>query len=166
MSTRRAIRRPSFGDVTAPTAFYLPVTFLVMGLVVFAALTILMIGARSPYTHANLATGYDARYDRTVQILVGGSTDFAGVSPSGARAGDPASVRGASLYVTAGCVTCHGLEGRGGVVGPDISAVPLAGLVQRSRLGQGGMPQFSADTLSDAQLADIAAYLASLGTPK
>lgn len=167
MSVLPRVRRPSFGDTpTAPIPLYLPVTFLVLGLVFFVALTILMIGARSPYTHGNLAAGYDARYDRTEQILVGGSTDFAGLGPSVADPRDAPAVRGASLYVSAGCGTCHGLAGRGGVVGPEIAGARLEALIQRSRAGLGGMPKFSSEALTDAQLADIAAYLASVVTPK
>ncbi len=164
--TTRSVRRPTFGDVSAPTALYLPVSFLVLGLVIFAALTILMIGARSPYTHANLSTGYDPRYGRTDQILVGTPTGFGGVSPSTANPADPPEVRGASLYVTAGCVTCHGLEGRGAPVGPAIAGTQLKTLSQKVRQGPSGMPKFSTDTLTDAQVADIAAYLATLVKPQ
>ncbi len=165
MSVRSA-RRPSFGDVTAPTALYLPVTFLVLGIVVFAALVILTIGARSPYTHANLSTGYDPRYGRTDQILVGPAEQFRGVSPSTADPADPPAARGASLYVTAGCVTCHGLEGRGAPVGPAIAGTELKTLLGKLRQGPSGMPKFSSDAVTDAQAADIAAYLQTLVKPQ
>lgn len=166
MSGRTGLRRPSFGDVTRPIPLYLPVSFLVLSLVVFGALVILMIGARSPYTHANLSAGYDAGYTRTDQILIGGSEAFRGVSPSTANAGDAPAIRGASLYVTAGCVTCHGLAGLGGPVGPAIAGARREAVVQRARLGPDGMPRFDPDALTDEQLADIAAYLATLEPPK
>ena len=156
--------RPSFGDVTAPLPLYLPVSFVVLGLVAFLALVILMIGARSQYTHANLATGYDPRYDRTSQILVGAEADLAGHGTNVAPAGADARARGASLYVTRGCAGCHALEGRGGPVGPSLAGVDPEIVPQRVREGPVGMPRFSATGLTDAEIADIVAYLRSLGT--
>lgn len=164
MSTRGGVRRPSSGDVAAPIPLYLPVSFVVLGLVTFAALVILMIGARSPYTHANLNAGYDARYQRTAQILVGAQTDFGGLSPDARLAGADALARGASLYVTQGCASCHALEGRGGLVGPRIVGADEETVAQRVRQGPVGMPRFSAAGLTGAEITDIVAYLRSLGT--
>ena len=164
MKTRSGVRRPSFGDVTAPIPLYLPVSFVVLGLVTFAALVILMIGARSPYTHANLNNGYDPRYERTEQILMGTQADFAGLSPDAQLAGADALARGASRYVTQGCASCHALEGRGGLVGSRIVGVDEETIAKRVRQGPVGMPRFSAAGLTDAEIADIAAYLQSLGT--
>jgi len=146
MTTRRGVRRPSFGDVTPPISLYLPVSFVVLGLVTFVALVILMIGARSPYTHANLNLGYDPRYERTEQILVGAPADFAGLSPDRRLAGADA------------------LEGRGGVVGTAIAGADEGTVAKRVRQGSVGMPRFSTTGLTDAEIADITAYLRSLGT--
>ncbi|HZP97311.1 MAG TPA: cytochrome c [Candidatus Limnocylindria bacterium] len=164
MSTRSGVRRPSFDAVTAPIPFYLPVSFLVLGLVTFAALVILMIGARSPYTHANLSAGYDARYDRTQQITVGPGEPYEGVSPAGRLTGDAVS-DGARLFVTKGCVTCHALEARGGVVGPAIAGSDADTVLKKVRKGPSGMPQYSPETLTDDEVAAIAAYLRSLAAP-
>ena len=158
-------RRPSFGDVTRPTPLYLPVTFLVLGLVVSAAIVILAIGARSPYTHGNLAPGYDPRYDRTEQVLVGGDTTYQGISPV-RDAGGSAVERGEQLFVAKGCVACHALDARGGIVGPPIAGTNAATVLKRVRTGPAGMPHYSIDTLSDAQVADIAAYLRSLSATR
>lgn len=162
MSGRAGVRRPTFGDVTRPMPLYLPISFLVLGLVVTAAIAILAVGARSPYTHGNLAAAYDARYERTQQIVVGESQDFAGVSPSSATSGDTAVARGEALYVSEGCATCHGLAGRGAPVAPPIAGTKLSTLTQRVHEGPAGMPRFSSDALTDAQLADIEAYLQSV----
>jgi mono/diheme cytochrome c family protein len=162
---RRAnARRPWFGDVTVPTPLYLPVSFVVLGLVAFLALVVLMIGARSPYTHANLAEGFDPRYYRTAQILVSADTVFAGLSRDVAPAGANPVTRGASLYVTQGCASCHALEGRGGPVGPRLVGVDDETVANRVRQGPVGMPRFSAAGLTDAEISDITAYLRSLGT--
>jgi mono/diheme cytochrome c family protein len=125
---------------------------------------ILMIGARSPYTHANHNSGYDPRYDRTEQILVGTPTDLAGLSRDAQLAGADSLARGASRYVTQGCASCHALEGRGGLVGPRIVGADEETIATRVRQGPVGMPRFSAAGLTDAEIADIAAYLQSLGT--
>jgi len=164
MNHRSRARRPSFGDVSASIPLYLPVSFFVLGLVTFAALVILMIGARSPYTHANLATGYDPLYQRTEQILVGTPADLAGLSPDAQLAGADALARGASRYVTQGCASCHALEGRGGLVGPRLVGIDVETITTRVREGPVGMPRFSTAGLTDAEIADIAAYLQSLGT--
>jgi cytochrome c553 len=145
---------------------YRRATVFIGVLLVCVALMILTIGARSPYTHANLSAGYDPRYDRTAQIGIGDDTSFMGVSPQAApTAADPVA-RGAHLYVTEGCVTCHGLEGRGAPVGPAIVGQDIKTITQRLRQGPGGMPQFSPDGLTDQEIADITAYLASMVTTK
>ena len=160
MSTRRTLRRPSLSDVTAPITLYLPVSFVVLGLVTFAALVILMIGARSPYTHANLATGFDPSYVRTPQAVLGEELSL--VHADASRMGGDPVARGAALYVSAGCAGCHALAGRGGVVGPRIAGVEAATIAQRVRQGPVGMPRFSATALGEREVSDIAAYLRSL----
>lgn len=165
MSVRNA-PRPTFAEVRAPIPLYLPVSFLGLGIVVFVALVILAIGARSPYTHANLTGAYDPRYTRTDQIVVAPPDQFRGVSPSTLNAVDEPATRGGSLYVTAGCVGCHGLDGRGAVVGPPIAGTELTMLLQRVRQGPAGMPRFDADALTDAQVADIATFLQSVVVQK
>ena len=140
---------------------YRRTTVFVGVLLACGALVLLTIGARSPYTHANLAPRYDDRYDRTVQIVVGEVADLelGGQGAGGAAAAD----RGAALYVTAGCAGCHSLEGRGGTVAKAIAGVDQALLIRRVRGGTSGMPVFSPSALTDEEVAEIAAYLGSLG---
>ena len=154
--------RPAILTFLIPRTPYRRLTLTIWILLMGVALTLLVIGARSPYTHANLSAGYDPRYDRTSQIVVGAATGFDGVSASTATGSDPV-VRGGSLYVTAGCVTCHGLEGRGSVVGPEIAGKAELDIVtQRVRQGPAGMPKFSLEALTDEQIADITAFLQSV----
>src|SRR6266545_446481 len=81
--------------------------------------------------------------------------------------GDPASIeRGKALY-GANCTFCHGADTRGGDGGPsllraaivlaDQSGERIAPVVKDGRTDR-GMPKFS---LSDAQIADIAAFMHS-----
>lgn len=137
---------------------------VVIGLVLLlVAITILSIGANSPYTHANLSAAYDPRYDRTEQIVVGAPGEFRGLSGSVATGDDPVA-RGASVYVTAGCVGCHALEGRGGAVAKAIAGVDAQTLAKKVRDGTAGMPPFSPTGLTDQQVADITAFLRSLSS--
>jgi sulfite dehydrogenase len=70
---------------------------------------------------------------------------------------------GAKVFASAGCGGCHTLEAAGstGNVGPNLDdAQPDEGLViDRVTNGQGAMPSF-ADSLSEQEIADVAAYVA------
>jgi mono/diheme cytochrome c family protein len=64
------------------------------------------------------------------------------------------------------CYTCHGTAGQGGDrgSGPRIAydLWPWEGFVQQVRRPRESMPRYAAQYLSDAELADIYAYLASV----
>lgn len=138
---------------------------IVIGLILaFLALTLLLIGASSPYTHANLNPGYEDGYTRTDQIVVGAPPAGA-IWPARVRGTDP-TARGESLYVTAGCAGCHGLAGEGGPVGKTIAGAAAELIGAKVRAGGVGMPPFAASGLSDADVADITAYLRSLTAAK
>ena len=79
---------------------------------------------------------------------------------------------GASVFMTVGCYTCHGTVGQGGV-GPRLAPNPLpmaafANFVRNGTPGWsllGGMPAFSTAVLSEKDLANLRAYLASVPAP-
>ena len=75
--------------------------------------------------------------------------------------GDPAN--GAKVFASAGCGGCHALEAAGstGNVGPNLddSQPDEALVIDRVTNGQGAMPAF-ADSLSEQEIADVAAYVA------
>jgi ubiquinol-cytochrome c reductase cytochrome c subunit len=92
----------------------------------------------------------------------------------GAAAQPRASIaNGQSVYMRVGCFTCHGTVGHGGAA-PRLApnTLPLEGFTAWVRNGTPGwtiatgMPAFSTDVLSDAELADVRAYLASLPPPR
>ena len=58
------------------------------------------------------------------------------------------------------CNSCHPGGDRGS--GPAIKGRPADGVKNQVRKGGGGMPAFSASQISDQQLNDLAAYVASL----
>lgn len=127
------------------------------------SLTLLTVGAMSPYTHSNLVPGYDRSYTRTDQIVVGAPVPYDGLG-RGTVTGDGIAT-GERLFVSQGCVTCHGLGGHGGVVGPAIEHNDAQTLRQRTSTGPRGMPRFS-DALTDDEIAAISAYLRSVPAPK
>jgi mono/diheme cytochrome c family protein len=83
-------------------------------------------------------------------------------APGGA-AGDPAE--GKEVFLSAGCASCHTLSdaGASGTIGPSLDAAqpPPELVVDRVTNGAGAMPSF-ADSLSEAQIQDVAAYVSSV----
>jgi ubiquinol-cytochrome c reductase cytochrome c subunit len=72
--------------------------------------------------------------------------------------------KGKSAYVKHGCWQCHGFAGQGGVAGPKLAPnpMPLEALSAFVRNTRGAMPPYQSAILSEADLADIHAYLQSL----
>ena len=92
-----------------------------------------------------------------------GTTEPEPTEPApGGEGGDPAA--GKEVFL-ANCGSCHVLADAGttGTIGPnlDSSAPPTELVVERVTNGMGVMPSF-ADTLSEQQIADVAAYVSSV----
>lgn len=132
--------------------------------VVAVPATLIGIIVFGPYTHGNLATGYETGYVRTEQIVVSTPTGYEGpgLDNSVALSDDPVT-RGSQLLVGKGCATCHGLDGEGGSVGVPLKGVNASSMRKITSIGPHGMPQFDANSLTDSDLAAIAAYIASKG---
>ncbi len=128
--------------------------------VVGVGATLIVIVVFSPYTHGNLAAAYEPGYERTAQIVVGPAIPYEGMGLDGrvALAADPAA-RGAELMVDKGCATCHGLDGKGTSVGVSLTGLSAAILRSTTTMGPHGMPAFAPSSLSDDDLAAIAAYV-------
>ena len=75
------------------------------------------------------------------------------------------AVKGKATFLRVGCYECHGTAGQG-LTGPHIGPNPraLESLISFLRKPT-GMPAYSPKVLSDADIADIRAYLASLPAP-
>jgi mono/diheme cytochrome c family protein len=75
--------------------------------------------------------------------------------------------QGKAAYVKNGCWQCHGFVGQGGAAGPKLAPNPmvLEALSAFVRLTNGSMPPYPEAILSNADLADIHAYLQSLPKP-
>lgn len=73
---------------------------------------------------------------------------------------------GKKLYLKYGCYECHGYAGQGGAgarLTPKV--LPTAALIAYVRHPAGAMPPYTSKVASDADLADIRAFLASLPAP-
>ncbi|MDQ3380589.1 MAG: c-type cytochrome [Actinomycetota bacterium] len=92
-----------------------------------------------------------------------GTTETTETTETGAEAGDP--VAGRDVFLTAGgCGSCHTLADAGttGTIGPNLDAASPSfdRAIERVTNGAGIMPAF-ADTLSEQQIQDVAAYVSS-----
>lgn len=74
---------------------------------------------------------------------------------------------GKKLFVSDGCYQCHGYEGQGGAAGPRLAPRPLpyAGFSRYVRRPTNQMPPYTEKLVSDADLANIYAYLQSRPAP-
>jgi mono/diheme cytochrome c family protein len=77
------------------------------------------------------------------------------------------AANGKKLFAKDGCYQCHGTQGQGTTAGARLAPKPpaLAALIAYVRQPKGQMPPYTAKVISDAQLADIHAYLASIPEP-
>jgi mono/diheme cytochrome c family protein len=75
--------------------------------------------------------------------------------------------KGKVAFVRNGCWQCHGFVGQGGPAGPKIAPnpLPLEALSAFVRNTNGRMPPYQEAVLSNADLADIHAYLQSVPKP-
>jgi mono/diheme cytochrome c family protein len=71
---------------------------------------------------------------------------------------------GKRIFANAGCAACHGSEGQGTSLAPQIAPPPLElpALIAYSRQPTGKMPPVPVATASDQDLADIYAFLKSV----
>src|ERR1700689_1914265 len=74
---------------------------------------------------------------------------------------------GQRLFLKLGCYTCHGYQGQGGGAGAKLAPRPIAAaaLIAYVRHPAGSMPPFTKKVVSDQDLKDIHAYLASVPAP-
>jgi mono/diheme cytochrome c family protein len=140
---------------------HLVIPVVMGGWVIVVCLTLIGIILLGPYTHDNLAEAVDPGYTRTMQTTVGMVMPFQGPGTSQQLPSDPVA-RGRALMVANGCAACHGVDGKGGVIGKPIVGFSAAELRTKTTQGPGEMPAYANGELSDQDLAAIAAYLKSL----
>jgi mono/diheme cytochrome c family protein len=120
---------------------------------------------------ASLSEGFLAFISAATLLLVLGTIARAGTaSPIPQEEKPPAGnvQNGKKLYISYGCFECHGRQAEGTSVGgprlgPDPISFPAFSKYIRQPTGQ--MPPFTMKVTSDADLADIYAFLQSLPQP-
>jgi len=85
-----------------------------------------------------------------------------------AQAAESDAAKGKELFVKYACYQCHGREGQGGAAGARIAPHPIAlqAMIAYVRHPAGQMPPVTAKVVSDAELADIYAFLKTIQEPK
>jgi ubiquinol-cytochrome c reductase cytochrome c subunit len=79
------------------------------------------------------------------------------------------AVNGRKLFVSDGCYQCHGYEGQGSTAtGPRLAPrpIPFAAFSKQLRHPSNEMPPYTAKVATDAQLADIYAFLQAVPPPQ
>lgn len=85
-------------------------------------------------------------------------------APVYAQAPPGDAARGKAAYMKHGCYACHGTVGQGGDRGSGgriaYDVWPWEAFAQQTRRPREAMPRYPVEHLSDAELADIYAYIA------
>jgi mono/diheme cytochrome c family protein len=97
-------------------------------------------------------------------VVIGLAAFAAGLVLIQASALAASAEKGKSAFLQNGCWQCHGYQGQGGITGPKLAPnpIPFETLSNFVRTTNRAMPPFSKEILSDEDLADIYAYLASI----
>lgn len=116
---------------------------------------------------------------RRVAVAIAAATMVVTASHASAQTASAArgnAASGKAVYLKAGCHACHGTMGQG-APGPRLAPKPIAqaafiGFVRSGKLNNpranrnwSGMPPYSAKFISNTDLDDIYAYLASIPEP-
>jgi mono/diheme cytochrome c family protein len=111
---------------------------------------------------------------KSLATMLLGAFALLGAAVACAQSNDarPSAAKGKDAYLAIGCQKCHGTVGHGGAGKPLApNLMPLAAFVTWVRTGSpgwsfaNGMPAFPPGVISDAALADVHAYLASVPKP-
>ncbi len=132
---------------------------LTIGMAILAITIIGVVVARSPYTHDNLASA--AGYTRTNVAYIGETYLFGGMllkNPEAAQTGNVVG-DGGLLFFQYGCASCHGINGQGGAVGKDLRGDSPLKIRTKVRDPSKGMPAYSSNSLSDADMEKLIAFL-------
>jgi len=94
-------------------------------------------------------------------VMVAKSSAFA-QTPESSLTGN--AENGKKLYITYFCWSCHGSNGRAGGTAPAIAPSTRSGedLIKYIRKPRGAMPPYTSKSISDREIADIAAFLRTI----
>lgn len=132
--------------------------YYMVGFVAFTALGMFYVILTRPTMHANLAPSEP--FDRVPTAFLGAEDDYLGLASH--TVGRPDDLSGEALYLQTGCVSCHGIGGRGAIVGGELTTGMIDDrdeVLEAIRRGPKGMPAYGEHALSDAEVDRINDYL-------
>jgi mono/diheme cytochrome c family protein len=113
----------------------------------------------SPQIHIRIALMLLGGY--AVSAIVACGSLFAQQEPKGN------AENGKRLFTAYACYQCHGYLGQGSNAGARLAPkpLPLAAMIKYIRKPTGAMPPVTAKVVTDAEVADIRAYLETIPAP-
>jgi mono/diheme cytochrome c family protein len=102
---------------------------------------------------------------RTLAVLAGALAALATAAWAEEQAPSGNAKAGQQEYLAVGCWECHGSQGQGGAItGPRLAEtkLPYEAFLQQLRVPVNAMPPYEPKILSDADAANIYAFLKSL----
>jgi mono/diheme cytochrome c family protein len=101
-------------------------------------------------------------------VFLGAALAAASLAHAQASAPSGDAARGKELFQKDGCYACHGTAGHGEPYGPRLAPKPLpfAAVIGQLREPRANMPRYAPQFVSDQDVADIYAYLASMPAGK
>jgi len=95
-------------------------------------------------------------------LVIGASSMALAQTPESSLTGN--AENGKKLFVTYFCWSCHGSNGRAGGAAPAITPSTRSGedLIKYIRKPRGAMPPYTSKSISDREIADIAAFLRTI----
>ncbi len=124
-----------------------------------------------PPALARASVDLDRRHAVTLALAglpIARQAGAAASAPADSRAVPTASAEaGRKLFVADGCYQCHGYEAQGATTGPRLGPrpIPYAAFTRYVRRPTGQMPPYTEKVASDADLANIYAFLQARPTP-
>ena len=103
----------------------------------------------------------------TLRLLFTAVASFCALSGMAWAQDVPSAERGGETYMRVGCYQCHGTDGKGSDAGTALTPDPLPpdALANFIRFSPGRMPVYPEEVLSDAEIADIVAWLETVPPP-
>lgn len=120
------------------------------------------------HRRATSVLSLNGRIERFIVLLAVAVLLMAVSRRAGAQTASGNAKNGRQIYTSYGCYECHGRQGQGSILsGPRIGPNPihLSAFVKYIRQPRGQMPPYTEKVVSDAELADIYAFLQSLPQP-
>jgi quinohemoprotein ethanol dehydrogenase len=118
--------------------------------------------AATPHGDSLWLFGLDGKMGPAQAPGKGTGTEHAGENAGGAATSPAAAIAAGKAIFGDNCAGCHGVAGKGGNGGPDLTSIPsaknIATVTKQVTNGGGGMPPFKG-SLTAKQIKDVATYV-------